>query len=387
MRAQAARPSLLVSEALGPRSGNLLASVLLATVIWVPWLVAPGGVAAQDASSAVVEDQEDVVAEMVSIARALEESVQGRTMTDALYGFSQAERLLLAGDDPARLEWSYWPRPRAGLQLEFMTAEQKRLLHDLLTATLSVKGYLKVTHIMQLEDVLRALETTPLPRDVGVYSLVFFGPPSVEEPWAWRFEGHHVSLSVTVRPGQSLTVTPSFLGSNPAEIRTGPMAGFRVLPLEEDLGFQLVSSMGPDQRRRAVLGDDPPGDILSTTLGRDADSFEEWKEIVQPDGLPVGEMRSDQRALVRRILDEVVTTYRPEISRDYLARIVVDDLHFAWIGRVEEDAPHYYRIQGPDFVFEYDDTQGDANHIHSVWRSRAADFGGDVLERHYREAH
>lgn len=387
MRATTTPLSTLAPSRARRHARTLVGAVLVLSVLSTGWILGPRGVAAQDEPSSTATDQEDVVAEMVSIAQALEESVQGRTMTDALYGFSQAERLLLAGDDPARLEWSYWPRPRAGLQLEFMTAEQKRLLHDLLTATLSVKGYLKVTHIMQLEDVLRALETTPLPRDVGVYSLVFFGPPSVDEPWAWRFEGHHVSLSVTVRPGRSLTVTPSFLGSNPAEIRTGPMAGFRVLPLEEDLGFQLVSSMGPDQRRRAVLGQDPPGDILSTTLGRDADSFEEWKEIVQPDGLPVSEMRADQRELVRRILDEVVTTYRPEISRDYLNRIVVDDLHFAWIGRVEEDAPHYYRLQGPDFVFEYDDTQGDANHIHSVWRSRSTDFGGDVLERHYREAH
>lgn len=308
-------------------------------------------------------------------------------MTDALYGFSQSERLLLPGGDPAREEWSYWPRPRAGLQIKYMTAEQKMLLHDLLNTALSVKGYLKVTHIMQLEDVLEALETTPLPRDVGAYSLVIFGTPSLDEPWAWRFEGHHVSLSISVLPDRTLSVTPSFLGSNPAEIRSGPMAGFRVLPREEDLGFRLVSSLEPDQRRQAILSEEAPSDILSTTLGRDPESFDEWKETLQPDGLPVTVMNSDQRALVRRILDEVVTTYRPEISRDYLSRIVVDELSFAWMGSVADDEPHYYRLQGPDFVFEYDDTQGNANHIHSVWRSRSGDLGGGVLEEHYQEAH
>lgn len=348
----------------------------------------PTPLAAQaDPSSSAVEEQRERVAGMVGIAEELAESVQGRTMTDALYGFSQSERLLLPGGDPAREEWSYWPRPRAGLQIKYMTAEQKMLLHDLLNTALSVKGYLKVTHIMQLENVLEALETTPLPRDVGAYSLVIFGTPSLDEPWAWRFEGHHVSLSISVLPDRTLSVTPSFLGSNPAEIQRGPMAGFRVLPREEDLGFRLVSSLGPDQRRQAVLSEEAPSDILSTTLGRDPGSFDEWKETLQPDGLPVSLMNSDQRALVRRILDEVVTTYRPEISRDYLSRIVVDELSFAWMGSVAEEEPHYYRLQGPDFVFEYDDTQGDANHIHSVWRSRSGDLGGGVLEEHYQEAH
>lgn len=362
----------------------LVAAVLLAVAV-------AGSAAGQDPAEdddAAAEGIAEVTAEMAEVAGALLESAEGGSITDALYGFSQRERLAFDLDDPARRDWSYWPRPREGLPLRFMTADQRRLTHDLLGAVLSVKGYLKVTHIMKLEEVLEALETTPLPRDVGAYTVAVFGTPSEEEPWAWRFEGHHVSLNVSVLPGEgTLRVTPSFLGANPAEVRSGPMAGFRPLRLEEDLGHRLVTSLDGERRDRAVLGDEPPGDIVASNLFVEREEWDEWRERLEPDGLPVAEMSPPQRRLVRRILDEVVTTYRPEVAEDYLRRIVVDELHFAWIGTLEADAPHYYRIQGPDFVFEYDDTQGDANHVHTVWRSRSDDFGGDLLERHYETSH
>lgn len=347
-----------------------------------------GGATAQEPSRGADADPADMTERMAEVAGALLETTGDGSITDALYGFSQRERLALDGNAPARRDWSYWPRPREGLPLRFMTAEQRRLTHDLLASALSVKGYLKVTHIMKLEEVLAALETTPLPRDVAAYTVAIFGTPSLDAPWAWRFEGHHVSLNITVDPEEeTLRVTPSFLGANPAEVQTGPMAGFRPLRLEEDLGYRLVTALDEAQRRRAILGDEPPGDIVSTNIFEEREAWDDWREQLRPDGLPVAEMTPSQRRLVRRILDEVVTTYRPEVAEDYLRRIVVDDLHFAWIGTLEDDAPHYYRIQGPDFVFEYDDTQGDANHIHSVWRSRADDFGGDLLERHYDASH
>lgn len=190
-------------------------------------------------------------------------------------------------------------------------------------------------------------------------------------------------MNVTVgRDG--LAVTPSFLGANPGEIRTGPLAGFRVLSAEEDLGRQLVTSFTPAQRERAVLSDEAPGDILSGNLGKARDEWDAWRASLQPVGISVAELNEVQQHWVRRILNEVVSTYRPEIADGYLEAIDVTELHFAWMGSTERRAPHYYRLQGPDFVFEFDNAQNGGNHVHTVWRSKAEDFGARVLEAHYQ---
>lgn len=365
-------------------SKRRMVSVLLAFLLHVS---AVGLAEAQDGDPFAGTEVEPIVARMAEVANALIASADQSPITNLLYGLSQEERLALPGDDAARLDWGYWPRPRPGLPLRFMTASQRRLTHELLSTALSVKGYLKATHIMQLENVLAALETTALPRDIGDYALALFGDPSAAEPWAWRFEGHHLSLNISVLSANTVQVTPSFLGASPAEIRSGPMAGLRPLRLEQDLGRELLFSLSDAQRERAILSDSSPGDIIARNLFRDPDDWGEWRTLLRPDGLPVAEMEESQRLFVRRILDEVVTTYQPAIARDHLRRIVVDDLHFAWMGSTDEGEPHYYRIQGPDFVFEFDDSDGDQGHIHTVWRSRADDFGGSVLEEHYQRSH
>ena len=225
-----------------------------------------------------------------------------------------------------------------------------------------------------------------VPRGLDDYTLAFFGKPSRKAPWAWRFEGHHVSLNISVVPG-GVGVTPSFLGANPSEIRSGPLAGFRTLRSEEDLGRELVLSLDASQRAQAMLSGEAPRDILSGTLRKDRTEWDEWKAILKPDGIPVASLAVHQRALVKRILEEIITAYRPEISSEYLHTIDLNDLSFAWIGSLSPREPHYYRLQGTDFVFEYDNAQGGGNHIHTVWRSRSGDFGDDLLSRHYQSSH
>jgi len=321
---------------------------------------------------------------VVQAARALLDAVGGPLgPVELMTGVSRRDRLLLAGDDPERENWTYWPTERAGLPLELMTAQQRLLAHDLLRTVLSSQGYGKVTNIMQLEQFLKVTDEIGFPRDVGNYSLVFFGEPSLEEPWGWRFEGHHVSLNISVTP-DAITVTPTFLGANPGEIRTGSLAGLRVLAAEEDLGRELVMSLTAEQRARAVISERAPGDILTGQFGKPRDDWHAWRETLQAEGIPVAELNEVQQHWVRRILDEVVATYRPEISRAYLDAIDVRELHFAWMGTLERRGPHYYRLQGPDFVFEFDNVQDGANHVHSVWRSKSSDFGDGPLERHYR---
>ena len=341
---------------------------------------------AQDVSATPGSPQAAVSTDMVEAAEALLATMDDEAQRQQMLRISKEENLLLSLEDEARKDWSYWPRPRAGLSLALMTAKQRTLTHDLLSSLLSAKGHLKVVQIMELEEVLGALEAVGLPRAVEDYFLVFFGMPSVNAPWAWRFEGHHVSLSVTVVPG-GVTVTPSFLGANPAEIRSGALAGFRVLRAEEDLGRQLVLSLDVAHRARAVVSGDAPRDIFSGNLRKEQSDWDAWRTALRPEGIAVSDLSESQRILVRRIIDEVITTYRPEISTVYLQGIDLDNLRFAWMGSLERRSPHYYRLQGGDFVFEFDNSQGGGNHIHTVWRSLTRDFGADLLGDHYRRSH
>jgi len=338
-------------------------------------------------------DRAQVREDMTHAASLLWSSISGEaSRVENLVRYSRQDLLSLSLHDEARRDWVYWPRERVGLPLQLMSAEQRVMVQDLLTSILSASGYLKVVHIMQLEQILAVLEDLGLPRGVHHYVIALFGRPSMVEPWAWRFEGHHVSLSVTVSP-DGVRVTPSFLGADPAETITGPLAGFRPLHAEEDLGRQLIRSMSQTQQAQAILSAVAPQDIFSTNLdmgrsrNKDRSIWDDWRNTLKPEGISVSSLGQGQQKLVRRILEEVVTRYRPEISMAYLESVNLKKLSFAWMGSLEKRSPHYYRIQGVDFVFEYDNVQDGGNHIHSVWRSLTGDFGDDILGQHYRLSH
>ena len=311
----------------------------------------------------------------------------GTNAVEKMGGYVREELLSLPLNDKARRDWSYWPRPRVGLALGQMTAEQRMMVHDLLNSFMTPAGYLKVVHIMQLEELLHDRENLGLERGNEKYWLAFFGTPSMDEPWGWRFEGHHVSLNISVAPGGGVRVTPTFFGADPAEIRVGALAGFRPHAGIEDLGRELVLALSDVDREIAVLSEEAPGDIFATQFAALPDDWETWHQTLQPEGIAVADLNSEQRHIVQRILDEVVTTYRPEISSAYLKTIDIDELSFAWMGSVQRRRAHYYRLQGSDFVFEFDNVQNDANHIHSVWRSKSGDFGNDLLLEHYQTSH
>jgi len=347
-----------------------------------------------------------VTEEMVNAARAIMESArtgvpqQGDGFFNALLGsddgtnyveqmvsYSREGLLSLPLMDEAKRDWGYWPRQRVGLTLGQMSGEQRKMVHDLLNTLLTPVGYLKVVHIMQLEEILHVREDLGLPRGNENYWLIFFGTPSMDKPWGWRFEGHHVSLNISVAPGGGVRVTPTFFGADPAEVPMGALAGFRPHGAVEDLGRELVRALSDAERDIAVLSDEAPMEILATPLNKPRDDWETWRQTLQPEGIAVADLSAEQRHIVQRILDEVVTTYRPEISSAYLRTINIDELSFAWMGSRERRGPHYYRLQGDDFVFEYDNVQNDANHVHTVWRSKSGDFGDDLLLEHYQTSH
>jgi hypothetical protein len=284
-------------------------------------------------------------------------------------------------DSRERLNWHFIPRERAGVALKDLTPAQRHLVTGMLGAVLSHKGLLQATTIMSLESVLAELEQGRGPvRDAEMYYVSVFGRPTDKGAWGWRFEGHHLSLNFVLADGKLASVTPSFLGANPAEVRSGPLQGLRALSGEEDLGRSLLGMLTEEQRGKAIVSKDAPADIILSP-NREA-------ELLSPRGVGGTELTESQASALRDLVTQYVRRYRSDVADEELARIEqagFDKLHFAWAGSGKPGEPHYYRVQGPTFVLEYDNVQNGANHIHTVWRNIGRDFGVDVLAEHYRE--
>jgi hypothetical protein len=229
--------------------------------------------------------------------------------------------------------------------------------------------------------VLREAGGNPAVRDPDLYYLSIFGTPSTASPWGWRTEGHHLSLNFTIANGTTVATAPAFFGANPALVRSGTRQGLRALAAEEDLARELVASLRPEQRGVAVVATEAPRDIVTGNAVE--------VDALSPAGISVTALDDAQTALLLRIIDEYLARMADELADERRARLAVTDFSavtFAWAGSIEQGEPHYYRIQGPTFLIEYDNTQNDANHIHSVWRDFAGDFGRDLLREHYRGA-
>ena len=311
----------------------------------------------------------------------------GTTMAEAAKHFlaaltgAQREKAVIPFTDEERYNWHYIPRARKGLPLKEMTPPQKHLAHALLSAELSQRGYMKATTIMSLEEVLRALENdSGERRDPEKYYFSIFGEPAETGAWGFRVEGHHVSLNFAIANGKIAT-SPTFFGANPAEVKEGPRKGLRVLAREEDLGRTLMNSFTPEQRDAATVSKTAYKDILTEASRKAALKG-------QPTGLSAAKMNGKQRDMLNDLLGEYVHNIPDELAEYRLKQIkeAGTNLWFAWAGVLEKGGPHYYRIQAPAFLVEYDNTQNNANHIHSVWRDFNGDFGEDLLQKHYQTA-
>jgi len=284
--------------------------------------------------------------------------------------------------DEERLNWHFIPRPRKGLPLRQMTPPQKLLAHALLSAGLSQRGYIKATTIMSLEDVLRVLENdSGERRNPEGYYFSIFGEPSERGTCGYRVEGHHVSQNFTVVNGR-VHGAPSFFGANPAEVREGPRRGLRILAAEEDLAREVLGSLNGEQKRVAIVSEKAYPDILTSASRKAALEG-------QPSGLSAAKMSPRQYERLLALLEEYARNLPGDMAEEREERIrkAGRNLYFAWAGSEQRGGPHYYRIQAPEFLVEYDDTQNGANHIHSVWRDFTGDFGEDLLKAHYAMSH
>ena len=306
----------------------------------------------------------------------------------------QRQQAVFPFEADERMHWHFIPTetfPRKGLTIKQMKESQRKLAHDLLKAGLSQRGYLTATSIMDLETVLGALEAAersaapqpprgqPLVRDPDRYFFSIFGTPSTRDTWGWRVEGHHVSLHFTVVNGTLTAGAPSFFGSNPAEVRDGPKKGVRILGAEEDTARALLQSLDAAGREKAIISKEAPGDMLTMANVN--------INPLSPSGIMADAMNASQRELLMKLVDVYAGYMAADIAADRLARLKkagVEKIGFAWAGETDKGKKHYYRVQGPTFLVEYDNTQNDGNHIHSVWRDFNGDFGRDLLREHIR---
>lgn len=287
--------------------------------------------------------------------------------------------------DTYRQDWHFVPRERRGLALADLDLERRGWLKRWLATVLSQRGLARVEGIVELEALLRELESTPerpaLGRDPERYVITLFGQPSDAEPWAWRYEGHHLSLSFTLIGGE-VSTTPLFLGANPARVPSGPSTGKRLLGEEEDAARSLARSLSEAQRELASPELEVPGDVLLGP-GRAA-------SFLEPAGIASDDLNETQRAALADLVELYASNLEPTLGASVLARTReegADALHFLWLGGLEEGEPHYWRVQSPTFAIELDNTQNGANHVHTLWRDFANDFGEDDLARHYAAEH
>ena len=347
---------------------------------------------------------------MIEAATALLGALDDAQRARASFAFNNADE---------RRSWAYFPKDFHGLPLRDMDGAQRKLTHALVASGLSIHAYAQTTTIIALDDVLNEIQGRLLNavRDSGRYFVSIFGAPGDDAPWGWRFEGHHVSLHFTIVNGAIVSPTPIFFGANPAEVRHGERAIIRPCGEEEDLARDLLASLDADQKRTAIICPDAPPDIVLMNLPHVPDVREfavvpdlgrlrpvrdafgatpqHVKDAVRferasPRGIGSATMDARQRAL----LSELVAVYVERLPDDlaHIERAKIDAagteaLHFAWAGDERPRQPHYYRLQAPTFVVEYDNTQDDANHVHAVWRNPDGDFGGDVLREHLRREH
>ena len=311
-------------------------------------------------------------------------------------------------DDPRRLDWDFIPKPdRIGVPLWSLDKHQRTLAQSLLQAGLSLRGYTQALQVMSLENILRELEVSRMGVGTGDfrhqdgYYFSFFGRPAMEETWGWRVLGHHLSLSYTIINQRYLTVTPCNLGAQPAEV--GVLSPLRQ---DEQLGFGLLESLTPRQRRVAVIHDVAPADyatrqvphvgqveypdyydlgILSYQL---TDEDREALKFVrdEPAGICGSSLTPDQAQRLLDLVDWYLGRVPDELAakqRDRLERHGLATLFFSWAGGQQTGTPHYYRVHGRDMLIEFDNAIGNGTHIHSVWRDLNNDLGHDLLLDHY----
>jgi hypothetical protein len=326
--------------------------------------------------SAQTPDIKQVNEDMAAAAQAFWQALDPAQQKQAYYAYSDWERQ----------NWDFVPHARKGLMLKQMNANQQQLAWALLKTGFSEAGYTKAQQIVDLENVLRVVENRPpndTYRDPEGYYVTLFGEPGSPRPWGWRFEGHHLSVHFSSVTGKVLGLTPLFMGSNPGTVRADvPQKNRQILRDETEQAFALMSSLTAAQRTQATLAQKAFGDIVTGNTRR--------ASLERMDGLPYADLTEAQKKIFLELLGTYLSRYHVTLARQQFDRIEaksLDKIRFAWAGPATpgDTGGYYYRLHGPTLLIEYDNTQNDANHVHTVVRDLTNDFGEDLLRMHYEK--
>jgi len=305
----------------------------------------------------------------------------------SLLNNEQKLETLFPFDDNERYNFHFVPIERKGITFNELNLEQTKAGLALLKSCLSEQGYKKAIDIVAMESILKEIENRKPEdkyRDPGNYHFSIFGIPSNKTFWGWRFEGHHISYTFSFDKKIMVSGTPGFLGTNPAMVLTGPSKGMEILKDEKEEGFQLLQSLTKLQLQKT---------IIDTIAYKDILTFDKRNADISPKvGIKYSELNLVQQALMLKLIKVYVYRYTHLFAESMLKEIQeagLESILFAWAGSTENKIgqPNYYRVQGPSFIIEYDNTQNNANHIHSVIRDLKNDFGGDELMNHYKRDH
>ncbi|MDZ4687812.1 MAG: DUF3500 domain-containing protein [Planctomycetaceae bacterium] len=314
------------------------------------------------------------------VAQAPTPPASGKNMEAAAKAFKTAlapaqwKQCWFPFDDAERLNWHFIPRERKGLPLRDLEGPALAAAHGLIRSGLSEAGYDQTMNVMSLEEVLYLLEGGEREyrrerRHPGKYYLSIFGEPGSTGSWGWRVEGHHISLNFTLKDGKVVSSTPEFFGANPGLVDAGPKRNIRVLGKEEDIARQILKLSDADQSKVLWVSKTAPDEVPGPATPQAV--------VEKPVGLPVSKMSTQQKELLQSLLSEYLQNVPADVSEERRQRINaagLDNIYFAWWGDPDLNQRHHYRVQGPTFVIEYNNTQNDANHVHSMWRDLAGDF-------------
>lgn len=298
---------------------------------------------------------------------------------------AQTEKAIFTFQDEERYNWNFVPTKRNGLPMKELSAKQKEAALSLLKATLSAQGYQKAIAIMQLEVILKELENRGPQddyRDPGKYYISIFGTPDLQKTWGWRLEGHHLALNFLSANGKLISSTPTFMGSNPGIVPSGPDKGKQILKEEVQLAFDLLHSLSESQKKQAIFSETALPEIVT---GNSRKAI-----LNETKGILFRELTKPQQQQLVQLVGIYVRKYHIGFADELMQKVEtagLDNLRFAWAGSQQWGSGHYYRIQGPTLLIEYDNTQNNGNHIHTSVRDLTNDFGEDFLKEHYQKEH
>ena len=316
------------------------------------------------------------IKKMQEAASSFYDNLDAKARNKALFHYLDGERIF----------WYYPPLNRHGLPLKDMTKKLKSLVFTLLETGLSSDAFNQTLQIINHELILKELEIREniktFVRDPERYYFTIFGNPKSKDPWGWRFEGHHVSIHFSIWSDKIISVTPLFLGVNPAEVKDGDSKGLRILKKREDLAFELVNSMSKDQHHIATIYENTPKDIITYNSSR--------VTVPVVEGISWDELKIGQQKLLKLLIAEYVNQVNPNLVKsklEYLESNTLKSVKFGWAGGINLGEAYYYRIHGGNLFIELDNYQSGANHVHSVWRDVENDFAQDVLREHLLTYH